>query len=76
MPDESSAIGFRDLETRDTINANHMEMCRFQSREHDEYQKFLGALKEFLKSSARGKQRSADEVQRQFEKNRQGSLQE
>ena len=75
MPDESSAIGSRDVETRDTINANHMEMCRFQDPKHDGYQKFLGALRELLNASARENQRSAEEAQRNIEKNRQGSFQ-
>ena len=73
MPDESSAIGFRDVETRDTINANHMDMCRFPAPEDDGYQKTLGALEELLHASKREKQRSADEVQRNCEQNRQGS---
>lgn len=45
------------------INQNHMEMCRFNGRGDDGYQKFLGALRGVL----------AFLVQERHETRRQGS---
>ena len=60
--DESSSFGLRAFETQDTINQNHMEMCRFQDRDDDGYQKSLGALKQLISSSVRKKKTSLGEV--------------
>lgn len=46
--DESSSIGFRQFETRNTINLNHMNMCRFQGRDDEHYRMFLGAFRSLL----------------------------
>lgn len=35
---------------REIINKNHTDMCRFDGRDDDGYQKFLGALKGYLSS--------------------------
>ena len=73
VPDESSSFGFRDFEQRDFINSNHMEMCRFSSRQDDGYRKSMMALMDILDSiHQRGKQ-SLNEAQRKAEDTHQGS---
>ena len=49
--DESSSIGFRQFETRDTINRNHVNMCRFHGRDDEHYRMFLGAFRSLLSYS-------------------------
>ncbi|KAH8796346.1 hypothetical protein BGZ57DRAFT_746706, partial [Hyaloscypha finlandica] len=44
VPDESSSFDSRKFEIVDTINANHMDMCRFGSIDDVGYKKFVGAL--------------------------------
>ena len=73
VPDESSAFGFRDFEQRDFINSNHMEMCRFPSRQDDGYRKSMMALRDTINSIRhRGKQ-LLSEAQRRDEDIHQGS---
>lgn len=73
VPDDSSSFGFRDFEQRDFINSNHMEMCRFPSRQDDGYRKSMMALTDILDSiHQRGKQ-SLSEAQRMGEDIHQGS---
>lgn len=43
------------------INKNHMEMCRFGSRDDDGYEKFLDALRGYLKDIKVEKGRMEDE---------------
>ena len=50
VPDESSSFDSRRFEEVDTINANHMNMCRFRSKDDDGYIKFVGALAGCLKT--------------------------
>lgn len=61
VPEESSSFGFRKFEQRDMINKNHMEMCRFWSRDDDGYEKFLDALRGYLKEIATEKERIEEE---------------
>ena len=44
VPRESSALNERRYEIRDSINANHVNMCKFKGRDDDGYRKFLQAL--------------------------------
>lgn len=47
MEDISSEFG--GTETKAMIDANHMEMCRYSSREADGYRKVSGELRIFCK---------------------------
>ncbi|KAI9710418.1 MAG: hypothetical protein M1812_007454 [Candelaria pacifica] len=49
VPDESSSFDSRRLERIDTIDANHMNMCRFRGQHDEGYNKFLGAVAGVLK---------------------------
>jgi pimeloyl-ACP methyl ester carboxylesterase len=49
VPDESSSFDSRKFEVVDTISANHMDMCRFGSKDDNGYKKFVGALANFLR---------------------------
>ena len=51
------------------INKNHMEMCRFGSRDDDGYEKFLDALRGYLKDMTAEKERMEEENK---EEDRQG----
>ena len=73
VPDESSAFGFRDFEQRDFINSNHMEMCRFPSRDDDGYKKSLMALRDIISSINQKGEQSLSEAQRRNEDILQGS---
>lgn len=73
VPDESSSFESRAIEERDTINQNHMNMCRFQSCEDEGYQKFSGALKGFLGALAAEKEQSTNVAQAGNEASPQGS---
>ena len=67
VPEESSSFGFRKFEQRDMINKNHMEMCRFASRDDDSYEKFLVALIDYveaIKKKASERQLAELEVER------------
>jgi acetylglutamate synthase len=44
VPKESSALNERKYEIKESINSNHMDMCRFKSRADDGYKKMLFAL--------------------------------
>lgn len=44
VPKESSALNEWKYEIRDSINANHMNMCKFKGRDDAGYRKFLAAL--------------------------------
>lgn len=46
MDDISSSLD--GAERRQTINANHMTMCRYASKRDDGYQKVVGELRVFL----------------------------
>ena len=46
MNDFSSSVD--GAERRQTINANHMAMCRYSRRHDDGYQKVVGELQVFL----------------------------
>ena len=43
--DCSSTFGIRDWERTDFINADQMNMCRFQNREDDGYDKVRNAIR-------------------------------
>ena len=47
------------------INKNHMEMCRFRSRDDGGYEKFLDALRGYLKGIATEKERMDEENKEQ-----------
>lgn len=64
-------FGDRKFEQRDMINKNHMEMCRFGSRDDDGYEKFLGALRGYLKGIEADKQRMKGEHECMKEEHRQ-----
>ncbi|KAM0796938.1 hypothetical protein BDR22DRAFT_936967 [Usnea florida] len=49
VPEESSSLGFRKFEQRNMISKNHMEMCRFSSKDDEGYEKFLVALRDYIK---------------------------
>ena len=42
------------------INKNHIEMCRFGRRDEDGYEKFLDALRGYLKNIKAGKKRTQE----------------
>ena len=53
VEDDSSKME-SSYETVQTIDANHMEMARYETRDDDGYNKVLGALKIFLKTLETG----------------------
>ena len=57
--DQSSAFNNREFEYLDTINANHMGMCRFEGRDDDGYEKFDGALTRILNNLKKKQEESA-----------------
>lgn len=63
VPDESSSFDSRKFEVIDSINANHMNMCRFSGHEDDGYKKFVAALTQHLYQIA------TSEETEHFEKN-------
>ena len=48
VPDFSSFLNRRDIETCVFINENHMNMCKFNSFDDQGYKDFGNGLKEFL----------------------------
>ena len=47
VPNDSSSLDSRKY-GNDTIHANHMNMCRFNAKDDDGYEKFRGALAKFI----------------------------
>lgn len=73
VPDESSSFGYRAFEMRDTINRNHMNMCRFEGADDEGYIKFLGALRGFLKAVEINNEQPRQDVLEKRGARRQGS---
>ena len=63
VPKESSALNERKYEIKESINANHMNMCKFKGRDDDGYKKFLFALNlyvnKILEDNGQARQESA-----------------
>jgi hypothetical protein len=53
VPDESSSFGSRKYRN-DSIHANHMNMCRFENRVDDGYEKFLSILSLYVEEIEKG----------------------
>ncbi|KAI9750095.1 MAG: hypothetical protein M1835_001442, partial [Candelina submexicana] len=50
VPDESSSFNSQKFETLGSINADHVNMCRFRGRDDDGFEKFVGAMAALLKN--------------------------
>ena len=63
VPDQSSSFDSRK-HGRDTIHANHMNMCRLNGKDDDGYEKFSGVLENYI-GQIRTEKKKADEVRRE-----------
>ena len=63
VPDQSSSFDSRKHGS-DTIHANHMNMCRLNTKDDDGYEKFSGVLEKYI-DQIRAEKNEANKVRRE-----------